>query len=73
MGRRRLSRFKAWPLLILLALAYWGREHLGIKNVSDVESLSEAALPVAFGLLIVAGILFLLSKLGRGWEDTEED
>lgn len=73
MGRRRRSKLKAWPLLLILALVYWGREHLGIKDVSDLESLSEAALPVVIVLFVIAGIWLLLSKLGsRGGDDEEE-
>ena len=67
MARRKrssLKKLKAWPLLLLLAGVYWARAHLGITDVSDVNSISESLLPIAL-IFLAAAALWLILKLAR--------
>ena len=59
-----MKKFKAWPLLVILALVYWAKEYLGVNNVDDIESLSKALLPIVVMVAVIVAII-LSSFRGR--------
>jgi hypothetical protein len=58
-----MSRFKAWPLLLLLAAVYWAKEYLGFQNVTDLNDLSKSALPIALAVFLLALAVFVLKLI----------
>jgi hypothetical protein len=63
MGKASLKPFKAWPILLLIAFVYWLKENMAISDISDLNSRSDALLPILLGVMAIAGTLLFLKLL----------
>jgi ABC-type Fe3+ transport system permease subunit len=67
-----MRKFKTWPLLLLLAAIYWGREVFGFKDVRDLNDVSSAALHIALPCFFLALLLLLLRLFRRKDKEPEQ-